>query len=96
MRHLVFSSVAVLTLAPWTIAGGPDALAQRRCQMNREDVERASVPFPPTRVLAPGEPWPPAEVRMKRPRVPDLETRLREIERKLDLLIEEVRSLKAR
>src|SRR3954462_3813799 len=34
------------------------------------DVGRSSVPFPPTRVIKPGEPFPPAEVRVRRPTTP--------------------------
>src|SRR5262245_41838226 len=34
------------------------------------DVERSAVEFPPTRVLKPGEPFPPAELRIRRPSTP--------------------------
>jgi hypothetical protein len=66
MRLLILG-VAVL------VSGGGSAWSQEptttemREALRRLDVERNSVPFPPTRVLKPGEPFLPTEARVRRP-----------------------------
>jgi len=74
----------------------PRDLEALKWDLRRASEERAAtVPFPPARVLSPGEPLPPAEIRVPRPATEAIdERRVEQIEQKLDSILRDLEALK--